>query len=135
VESLGAVSLSAEDLVVTQTPLEGWGVATAGGETVALDLSVSDELRAEGMAREMVRLVQEARKSDGLEVTDRIAVRWSAGGPELAAALAAHGELIAGEVLAVSFGPGDGPGDGAGTWYEHNDAGLGLRFWLAVAAA
>ena len=135
VESLGAVSLSAEDLVVTQTPLEGWGVATAAGETVALDLSVSDELRAEGMAREVVRLVQEARKSDGLEVTDRIAVRWSAGGPELAAALAAHGELIAGEVLAVSFGPGDGPGDDAGTWYEHNDAGLALRFWLAVAAA
>jgi isoleucyl-tRNA synthetase len=127
--------LSAEDLVVTQTPLEGWGVATAGGETVALDLSVSDELRAEGMAREVVRLVQEARKSDGLEVTDRIAVRWSAGGPELAAALAAHGELIAGEVLAVSFGPGNGPGDDAGTWYEHNDAGLELRFWLAVAAA
>jgi isoleucyl-tRNA synthetase len=127
--------LSAEDLVVTQTPLEGWGVATAGGETVALDLSVSDELRAEGMAREVVRLVQEARKSDGLEVTDRIAVRWSADGPELAAALAAHGELIAGEVLAVSFGPGDGPGDDAGTWYEHSDAGLGLRFWLAMVAA
>ena len=66
VESLGAVSLSAEDLVVTQTPLEGWGVAVAGGETVALDLSVSDELRAEGLAREVVRLIQEARKSDGL---------------------------------------------------------------------
>jgi isoleucyl-tRNA synthetase len=135
VESLGAVSLSAEDLVVTQTPLEGWGVAVAGGETVALDLSVSDELRAEGMAREVVRLIQEARKSDGLEVTDRIAVRWSAGGPELAAALAAHGELIAGEVLAVSFGPGDGPGDDAGTWYEHDDDGLALRFWLAVSPA
>ena len=63
--------------MVTQTPLEGWGVATAGGETVALDLSVSDSLRAEGLAREVVRLIQEARKSDGLEVTDRIAVRWS----------------------------------------------------------
>jgi isoleucyl-tRNA synthetase len=135
VESLGAVSLSAEDLVVTQTPLEGWGVAVAGGETVALDLSVSGELRAEGMAREVVRLIQEARKSDGLEVTDRIAVRWSAGDPDLAAALAAHGELIASEVLAVSFGPGDGPGDDAGTWYEHEDDGLALRFWLAVAAA
>jgi isoleucyl-tRNA synthetase len=135
VESLGAVSLSAEDLVVTQTPLEGWGVAVAGGETVALDLSVSDELRAEGLAREVVRLIQEARKSDGLEVTDRIAVRWSAGDQDLTAALAAHGELIASEVLAVSFGPGDGPGDDAGTWYEHHDGDLALRFWLAVAAA
>jgi isoleucyl-tRNA synthetase len=127
--------LSAEDLVVTQTPLEGWGVAVAGGETVALDLSVSDELRAEGLAREVVRLIQEARKSDGLQVTDRIAVRWSAGDPDLTAALAAHGELIASEVLAVSFGPGDGPGDDAGTWYEHYDGDLALRFWLAVAAA
>ena len=134
VESLGAVSLSAEDLVVTQTPLKGWGVATAGGETVALDLSVSDELRAEGLAREVVRLIQEARKSDGLEVTDRIAVRWSADDASLAAALAAHGELIAGEVLAVSFGPGDGAGDDSGAWHEHGDPGLALRFWLAVAA-
>jgi isoleucyl-tRNA synthetase len=135
VESLGTVTLSAGDLVVTQTPLEGWGVATAGAETVALDLSVSDELRAEGWAREVVRLIQDARKSDGLEVTDRIAVRWLAGDPELAAALATHGEEIAGEVLAVSFGPGEGPGDDSGAWHEHADADLGLRFWLAVAAA
>ena len=136
VESLGAVTLSADDLVVTQTPLEGWGVATAGGETVALDLSVSDELRGEGLAREVVRLIQDARKGDGLEVTDRIVVRWSTGDPGLAAALAAHGGLIAGEVLAVSFGQGEGPGGeaGAGPWHEHVDGGLALRFWLAVAA-
>jgi isoleucyl-tRNA synthetase len=135
VESLGTVTLSAEDLVITQTPLEGWGVAAAGGETVALDLSVSDALRAEGWAREVVRLIQEARKSDGLEVTDRIAVRWSAGDPELAAALTAHGEMIAGEVLAVSFGPGEGPGHDSGAWHAHSDTDLGLSFWLSVSAA
>jgi hypothetical protein len=61
-------------------------------------------------------------------------VRWAAGDPELAAALSTHGELIAGEVLAVSFGPGEGPDD-SGAWYEHADADLGLRFWLTVAAA
>jgi len=82
----------------------------------------------------VVRLIQEARKSDGLEVTDRIAVRWATDDGELAAALATHGELIAGEVLAVSFGPGEGPDD-SGAWYEHADADLGLRFWLALAAA
>jgi isoleucyl-tRNA synthetase len=127
--------LSAEDLVVTQTPLEGWGVATAGGETVALDLTVSDALRAEGWAREAVRLIQEARKSDGLEVTDRIVVRWSAGDPAVAAALTTHGEMIAGEVLAVSFGPGEGTGDDSGAWHSHTDADLGLRFWLALSPA
>jgi len=129
------VTLSAEDLVITQTPLEGWGVTAAGGETVALDLSVSAALRAEGWAREVVRLIQEARKGDGLEVTDRIAVRWSAGDPELAAAVTTHGEMIAGEVLAVSFGPGEGPGDDSGAWHAHSDTDLGLSFWLAVSAA
>jgi isoleucyl-tRNA synthetase len=151
VPSVGPVTLSAADLVVTQTPLEGWGVAAAGGETVALDLAVSAALRSEGYAREVVRLIQEARKASGLDVSDRIVVRWATADAGLAAALAEHGPLIAGEVLAVSFGPGDGPeGDGAwpagpagaegreaevsGPWHEHADAGLGLRFWLAVAA-
>ena len=134
VPGLGAVSLGAEDLVVTQTPVAGWGVATAAGETVALDLAVSDSLRAEGLAREVVRLVQDARKSSGLDVSDRIELRWATPDADLAAALTAHGELIAGEVLALAFGPGGGPGDG-GTWHEHADADLDLRFWLAVAPA
>jgi isoleucyl-tRNA synthetase len=149
VPSVGTVSLSAEDVIVTQTPLEGWGVATAGGETVALDLAVTAALRAEGWAREVVRLIQEARKNDGLDVTDRIVLRWSAADSGLAAALTEHRELIAGEVLAVSFGPGEGAGAGAGAeagagagaeagagagaWHEHGDADLGLRFWLALA--
>jgi isoleucyl-tRNA synthetase len=139
VPSLGTVELTADDVIVTQTPLQGWGVATSGGETVALDLAVTPELRAEGWAREAVRLVQDARKSDGLDVTDRIVLRWSAAGPDLAAALNQHRDLIAGEVLAVEFEPGEGPEAGAGTaagqdaWHEHSDADLGLRFWLAVA--
>ena len=88
----------------------------------------------------MVRLIQEARKSSGLDVSDRVAVRWSAPDEELAATLAAHSALIAGEVLAVSFGsgdpagaPADGPTGATGPWQEYADAGLGLRFWLAVA--
>jgi isoleucyl-tRNA synthetase len=156
VPSLGPVTLSAADLVVTQTPLEGWGVASGGGETVALDLAVSGALRFEGYAREAVRLIQEARKASGLNVSDRIVVRWTTADVDLAAALAEHGAMIAAEVLAVSFGPGAGPegdgagpdagpgdgadagpGDGAGVagpWYAYADADLGLRFWLAVAA-
>jgi isoleucyl-tRNA synthetase len=136
VPSLGTVSLTADDLVVTQTPLEGWGVATAAGDTVALDLAVTPALRAEGWAREVVRLIQEARKNDGLDVTDRIALRWSAGDAELAAALTGYRDMIAGEVLAVSFGPGEEPSTSeAGAWYEHSDKDLGLRFWLAIAPA
>src|SRR6202012_2971437 len=98
VPSLGPVTLSAADLVVTQTPLEGWGVATADGETVALGLAVSEALRFEGYAREAVRLIQEARKSSVLSVSDRIVVRWAATDPEVTAALSAHSATIAGEV-------------------------------------
>jgi len=135
VPSLGEVPLTADDVIVTQTPVEGWGVATAGGETVALDLVVTAALRAEGWAREVVRLIQEARKNDGLDVTDRIELRWSASDPDLADALASQAEMIAGEVLAVSFGPGEASGSSGSTWYAHSDDDLGLRFWLAVAPA
>jgi isoleucyl-tRNA synthetase len=80
-----------------------------------------------------VRLIQDARKSSGLDVSDRIELRWATPDPDLAAALTTHAELIAGEVLAVSFGPGEAPDDAAGSWHEHADDDLALRFWLAVA--
>ena len=136
-----AVLIGADDVVVTQTPRAGWAVATEAGETVALDIEVSPELRREGLAREVVRLVQDARKSDGLDVTDRIWLRWSSSDPDVAAALTEHGELIAGEVLAVDYGLGPvdaaGPGPGVAgqrTW-EHENAELGLTFWLGRATA
>src|SRR5262249_28376504 len=93
VPSVGTVTLTVADLVVTQTPLAGWGVASLGGETIALDLTVTEELRAEGRAREVVRLIQEARKSSGLDVTDRIAVRWAARDEEMALTLTEHAPL------------------------------------------
>jgi isoleucyl-tRNA synthetase len=129
------VTVGPDDVIVTQTPRAGWAVATGAGETVAIDTAITAELRREGLAREVIRLIQEARKSDGLDVTDRIVLRWSAGDPELAAALAEHAALIAGEVLAVEFGPAEAdtaesvPDDAR----EHVDAELGLRFWLRRA--
>jgi isoleucyl-tRNA synthetase len=59
------------EVIVTQTPRAGWSVAADAGETVALDLGITPELRREGLAREVIRLVQDARKADGLEVSDR----------------------------------------------------------------
>jgi isoleucyl-tRNA synthetase len=122
-----AVALGAEDLVVTETPRTGWAVAADGGETVALDLEVTPALRRAGLAREVVRLVQDARKASGLEVTDRIALTWSAASAELAEALREHAGPVAGEVLATSFTEGT-PGPDART-----DAELGLTFALARA--
>jgi isoleucyl-tRNA synthetase len=127
------VTLGPDDVVVTQTPRSGWTVASEGGVTVALEIAITPALRREGLAREVIRLVQDARKNDGLHVSDRIALWWQAPGGELAAALAEHGQFIAGEVLATEFaeaGP-DGPaGAQAG---RHEDADLGLTFWLRRA--
>ena len=81
------VVIGADDVIVTQTPRAGWVVATDADQTVAIDITVSPELRREGLAREFIRRVQEARKNDGLEVTDRIWLRWSTADPEMVAAL------------------------------------------------
>jgi len=123
------VTIGGDEVIVTQTPREGWQVASEAGDTVALDLSITPELRREGLAREVIRLVQEARKADGLDVSDRITLRWDAASPELTTALAEHGQLIAGEVLATEFGS-RAPGRGESTGPEHNDADLGLTFWI-----
>jgi isoleucyl-tRNA synthetase len=96
------VVLSPEDVELTQETLEGWGVATEGGVTVALELEVTPELRLEGLARELVRLVQDARKEAGLQVSDRIALGVAASG-EVAEALAVHRAFVAAETLATEI--------------------------------
>ena len=78
------VEVTAEEVIVTETPKEGWAVATAGGETVALDLTITPELKLAGLARDAVRLIQEARKTSGLDVSDRITLRWFATDAETA---------------------------------------------------
>jgi isoleucyl-tRNA synthetase len=123
------VLVGPDDVIVTQTPRAGWAVATDAAETVAIDITVTPELRREGLAREVIRGVQEARKNDGLDVTDRIWLRWSATNPDVAAALAEHAELVAREVLAVDYG--SGVPDHAGGAHEEPD--LGLTFWLRRA--
>ena len=127
------VTVSPDEVVVTQTPKEGWTVASDGGETVALETLLTPELRREGLAREAIRLIQDARKSDGLDVTDRIKLWWEASGPELSAALEEQGPLIANEVLATSYQDGHPPAEAGAGVHEHRDSGLGLNFWLGRA--
>ncbi len=123
-----------DEVIVTQTPKAGWTVASDGGETVALETTLTPELRREGLAREVIRLIQDARKSDGLDVTDRITLWWEASDPELAAALTEQAAVIAAEVLATSFEPGEPSPETADAGFaEHRDDLLGLRFWLRRA--
>jgi isoleucyl-tRNA synthetase len=122
------LELSAEEVIVTETPRTGWAVASGQGETVALDLEITPELRRAGLVRDVVRLVQDGRKSTGLEVSDRIELWWRADG-ELAEAVREGSSRLAEEVLAVTVTEGP-PTAGLA---EHTDAELGLTFWLRVA--
>jgi len=126
------VIIGAGDVIVTQTPLAGWAVAADSGETVALEVAISPELRREGLARDVIRLVQEARKSDGLNVTDRIVLRWSTTDPDVAAALTEHGALIAAEVLATDLAQLRPAAADAGG-IRHSAAVPALEFWLQRA--
>jgi isoleucyl-tRNA synthetase len=122
-------SIGPDDVVITETPREGWAVATDAGETLALDLHLTPELLRRGLAREVVRLVQEGRKSAGLEVSDRIELWLSTGSAELAEALDEHADDIGSEVLAVSVSRDAAPSDAVGA----TDADLDLTFALRRA--
>ncbi|HET9672735.1 MAG TPA: isoleucine--tRNA ligase, partial [Actinomycetota bacterium] len=97
-----AVTIGPGDVQLSRDVRAGWGVATEGGLTVALELEITPELRLEGLAREVVRLVQDARKASGLEVTDRIVLGLEATG-DAASAIEAHRDTVAGETLAVEI--------------------------------
>lgn len=119
------VRIGPDDVIVTERPRTGWTVASEAGETVALDLTVTPELRRAGLLREAARLVQESRKAAGLEVSDRIELWWSATG-ETAEALRAGIGTLAGEVLATTVA--EGPP--AAQLRAYADPDLGLTCWL-----
>jgi isoleucyl-tRNA synthetase len=66
------INLERSDVEITSKDIEGWLVANEGAITVALDVTITDELKEEGIARELVNRIQNARKDSGLEVTDKI---------------------------------------------------------------
>ena len=90
------------DLVVTEVPKSGWMVASHEGESVALDLALSQTLIDAGNVREVIRYIQERRKGDGFEISDRIKVRWNADAA-IVAAINQSALHISDEVLALEF--------------------------------
>ncbi len=92
--------LSADDLLVSMKPLEGYQLAREGSHAVALELEIDFELQVEGWAREIVHAVQAARRDAGLEVSDRIVLTLD-GDDDLVGAARAYEDYIAGETLAT----------------------------------
>ena len=98
----GKAEINLEDLVITETPKEGWSVASHSGESVALDLTLTPELIEAGLVREVIRAIQEERKQSNFDISDRISVKYSAH-PEVVSAIEKNLELICSETLATSF--------------------------------
>ncbi len=94
-----SVTLDLEDFEINAQDIPGWLVASEGGLTVALDITLTEELKAEGIAREVVNRVQNLRKDSGLDVTDRIALKIDTN-DFIKSAILANERYICSEVLA-----------------------------------
>jgi isoleucyl-tRNA synthetase len=123
------VRLEPDDVEVRAESHEELALAQEGGYAVAIDTSVDDELRAEGTARDLVRMLNELRKTSGLDIADRVTVRLFAAG-RVEAAAHAHRDWIAREVLAVEFEVlplAGAPGDAARVELEGDELAVELR--------
>jgi len=93
-----SITLSLEDVEISSQDIEGWLVANSNGITVALDITISEELKQEGIARELVNRIQNIRKDSGFEVTDKIKVHLQKNS-ELEKAVKANEAYIKSETL------------------------------------
>ena len=94
--------LQAGDVEITSQDIEGWLVASNAGVTVALDVTISEELKKEGVARELVNRIQNLRKDSGFEVTDRIHIQLQEE-PSIAQTVLTNADYIKAETLADSL--------------------------------
>ena len=97
-----ACTVVTDDVEIISEDIPGWLVANEGRLTIALDITVTEELRREGLARELVNRLQNLRKSSGLEITDRIRVTL-APAKEMEGVLEAYGDYICRQVFAETI--------------------------------
>ena len=130
-------ALGPEDLEVQQVAKGELAVESGDGYTVALDPTIDEGLRLEGIARELVNRIQRLRRDSGLEVSNRIRL-WLAGAEDVNSAAERHRDYITGETLAVALEVGSEPdGDGGGAPVHTREVDLDgtmARLALAVAA-
>ena len=106
-----AVKVEAADVEIISEDIPGWLVSNEGNLTVALEIELTDELRREGMARELINRIQNLRKDNGFEITDRVRVYLGGANDFVREAVNAFGKDIATSVLAdqIIFEDNDGP--------------------------
>ena len=126
----GDVTLRKGDYEITSEDMPGWLVATDGPLTIALDITVSDELRREGVARELINRIQNLRKDSGFEVTDKINVEIFAAGSdleEISASLQVFGEYVAAQTLALSVTSAPASQQTDAAQVEWNEGTIGIK--------
>ena len=101
------IVLTLEDVEITSEDIPGWLVASENGLTVALDITITDELKKEGLSRDMVNRIQNIRKDKGLKVQDKIEVFYKTQDALMSAALNEHADYIKTETLAIKLEEGD----------------------------
>ncbi len=119
--------LTLEDFEINAAEIPGWTVAQDKEITLALDMTLSDELVAEGLARELVNRIQGLRKTSGFNVTDKIIVKITKH-EALAQALSNFEDYIKSEVLAISIEQIDGYAEG-----EEFDLGNDIKVYISLA--
>jgi isoleucyl-tRNA synthetase len=106
----GEVVLGPADYEISSEDMPGWLVATEGPLTIAMDIQISDDLKKEGVARELINRIQNLRKDSGFEVTDKIEVIIFADGnarEEIVPALDVYRNYVSAQTLALSIGVED----------------------------
>jgi isoleucyl-tRNA synthetase len=95
--------ITVDDILISSEDIPGWSVVSEGGITVALDITITDELKKEGIARDFVNRIQNLRKDMGLEVLDKIGIEVERDGEVVTTALTQFKDYISAEVQALSL--------------------------------
>ena len=125
--TISGFELSASDVLVDVEAVEGWAAQEDGGYLSLLQIELDDELIAEGMAREVIRRLQNMRRDADFDISDRIRVFWTSDGV-VASAMRLHGVHIGEETLAVEVVEAEAPEE-AFTWQgmlDGNEAAFGV---------
>ena len=128
----GDVKLSKGDYEINSEDMPGWLVASDGPLTVALDITVTDELKKEGVARELINRIQNLRKSSGFDVTDKIFVTIYADGEaadEISGALESFSDYISAQTLSSGIGVEPASGRDGAAEVEWGDASIFIRVY------
>jgi isoleucyl-tRNA synthetase len=126
----GDVTLNKGDYEISSEDMPGWLVATEGAMTIALDITITEQLKQEGVARELVNRIQNLRKSSGFDVTDKVDVVIFADGEdgaEINASLANFAEYIGAQTLALSVKAAPLPEAGDAPEVEWNEGTIRIK--------